>query len=161
MHVSMTTWVLGAFYILGVALLLTGATMAFVRLQVARVAQKDKTPAVVVERDTLLGDAVAYMVTGKFDRNAAWENEVGAISGMGAALEEFHQAARDGKLHVWGMPKMWGVHDPIPADYWSSHSVNFMALFREQADVETDGSPEPHYHDIRVSRAEFEKLRPR
>lgn len=114
-----------------------------------------------VERDTKLGDALAYIVTGAFDRKAVWENEGGAISGLGEALKQFEQAARDGKVQVWGKQENWGVFDPIPAEYWSNHSVHFLDLFREETDIEYNRSPLPHYKGLRVSRAEFEKQWPR
>ena len=80
---------------------------------------------------------------------------------MSDALIEFQQAARDGKLHVWGKPQNWGVFDPILPDYWSNHSVHFLDLFKEEVDIEAGNSPLPHYKDLRVSRAEFEALWPR
>ena len=93
------------------------------------------------ERDTRLGDALAYVVTGNFDRKAVWENEGGAISGMGDALKQFEKAARDGKVNVWGKRENWSVYDPIPADYWSTHGVDFLDLFRPETDVEAGRSP--------------------
>ena len=112
------------------------------------------------ERDTSLGNALAYVVTGNFDRKAVWENESGAISAMGDALKQFEQYARDGKLHVWGKLDNWSVHDPIPAEYWSNHNVKFLDLFLEEANIEIGRSPLPHYKDLRVSKAEFETIWP-
>lgn len=113
------------------------------------------------ERDTVLADALAYAVTARFDRKSLFENEAGAITQVGGALKKFEQYARDGKLHVWGKLEDWSVFDPIPPEYWSNHSVNFLDLLRGIANIERDGSPEPHYRDIRVSRAEIERLWPK
>lgn len=114
-----------------------------------------------IERDTALADALAYVVTGRFERKSLFENEAGAISQLGDALKKFEQHARDGKLHVWGKLEDWSVFDPIPPEYWSTHNVEFLDLLRGEANIERDGSPDPHYRDIRVSRAEFGRVWPK
>lgn len=134
-----------------------GTTIQLAELAADAVAGSPTIP----DRDVSLGDAIAYVVIGKFDRTAVWEDEGGAISRMGDALKQFEQAARDGKVRAWGKLENWSVYDPIPADYWSNHSVHFLDLFRDQADVEHGFSPPPHYKDLQVSRTEFEKVWPR
>jgi hypothetical protein len=120
-------------------------------------------PAVVrpSERDTSLGDAIAYASTGHFDKNAAFESTNGDIGKMGLPLKQFYQFARDGKMRVWGKLESHTPYAPIPADYWDNHNVYFMHLFKDQTDVEYGGSPPPHYKDVMVSRVECEKLWPR
>jgi hypothetical protein len=112
--------------------------------------------AEAASRDRSLKEAMAFATTKKWGERL-WEMGEGAISTTGKELEKFHQLARDGKLRVWGKLDPWGVHNPIPAEYWSNHRVNFLSLFRSEADIENDSTPPPHYRDLMVSRADFER----
>lgn len=107
-------------------------------------------------RDKSLREGLVYAVTRRWG-DKLWDAPAGRISSTGDELEKFHQLARDGKLHVWGKLNAWGVHDPIPAEYWSKHRVRFLSLFNAEADIERDGSPAPHYRDLMVSSADFER----
>ncbi len=75
-------------------------------------------------------------------------------------LEGFHQKARDGALHVWGLTNPVGVYEPIEPEYWSNHYVDFLGLLRE-GHTRTKAINQVVlgriYSDIMVCRAEFER----
>jgi len=120
-------------------------------------------PVEAIERDTALAVALAYAVTGKWDREALWEREGEPIVAVGAALKRFEQLACDGSLHTWGKRhRNLGPHVKIPADYWETHHIRFMDLFRESANATEIASlnQAPQYFDLMVSKAQFEKTWP-
>jgi hypothetical protein len=112
-----------------------------------------------VERDTQLADALAYAVTGKWDKDVLWESEGQPIAKVGVALKRFEQLACDGSLQVWGMrQRNLGPYVKIPSDYWETHHVHFMDLFREKARASSyvQADQEGEYFDIMVSGAQFQ-----
>jgi len=117
----------------------------------------------LVERDIALADALAYAVTGKWDRQSLWETEGEPIANVGNELKRFEQLACDGLLQAWGMrhPNL-GPYVKIRADYWDGHHIHFMDLFREKAGASsyTHVDTNREYFDVMVSSAQFEKYWP-
>jgi hypothetical protein len=108
-------------------------------------------------RDSKLKEAITYAVTGVWDDNL-WDGSDGRISRANEALVKFEQLARDAKLQIWGKLHSFGVYNPIPAEYWENHTVQYLSLFKDDAVIENEGTPPPHYLDLMVSRIQFEHV---
>ncbi|MBA2590594.1 MAG: hypothetical protein H0U98_18435 [Alphaproteobacteria bacterium] len=130
----------------------------------AQVLEEWPMPIQKVERDTKLAVALAYAVTGKWDKEALWDTEGEPIVRVGNELKKFEQLACDASLQTWGTrQRNYGPHVKIPHEYWEAHHVNFMDLFREGANTSKIASMAQDiiYFDIMVSRAQFEEAWPR
>ncbi len=108
------------------------------------------------QRDTKLRSALSFVVRRDWDGTTLFQDISGSISAAGAALKQFEQLARDGKLATWGKVSSGSVYDPIPSDYWSNHTVEYLSLFKEEARVERDSTLPPHYVDLMVSKVQAE-----
>jgi hypothetical protein len=109
-------------------------------------------------RDTKLGDAIAYIVTRKWDSKPT-ENSDDAKQ-MNEALAKLRQAALDEDLRVWGRNYTSSIYEPIDPYYWAKYEVDFLSLFRPEAHVFEDALPNPNYRGLMVSKAEIEALWP-
>jgi hypothetical protein len=116
------------------------------------------------KRDTNIGDAIAYICYRR------WGNSFMLAAGSvppteaNTALQEFHQAAADGRILVWGKRNWSDVFEPIPNDYWRRYRVEWFSLLRgrtitEPALVAVQRGDE--YLDLMTSRSQFEDVWPR
>jgi hypothetical protein len=89
------------------------------------------------ERDIGLSEALGYVCFrewGKFLIHAAGSREISC----GKEYDEFLQAIADGRIPVWGKKEVFGVHQPIPNDYWFTNRVDFMSLLNNRADAKSE-----------------------
>ena len=117
--------------------------------------------------DVWLRDAVFYCVLRKWLGDGEQLELKGAQHQQAADyLKEIRQLARNGDLIIWG--KRWenSTHDPLPADYWAHHEVEYLELHRDSAqDVRTDsatpeGKDGDSYKSLRVNKWQFEQQWP-
>jgi hypothetical protein len=121
-----------------------------------------RLPSPVPKRDTPLRQAVFYAVHGRW--LAEHEHALSEDGQGDKAVEiitEIRQFARDNIVTVWG--KKWNnsTWDPIPADYWSSHQIDVLSLFRNNPDhTKTEaGTPEGKglfFRSLMVSKKQIE-----
>lgn len=115
-----------------------------------------------VRRDTPLREALMFLVTGSWGLDP-WSDGDGSLSGLGDALVEFRQLARDGTFSVWGLESRHGVWGPVAKEYWADHRVDSLDVLREDRETPTKAdnlrSNAPLYVDLMVCRAEFEHER--
>ncbi len=124
---------------------------------------REPLPASPAERDTGLAAALAYAVTGKWDKDSLWDTEGEPIKRVGVELKKFEQLACDGSLQVWGMRHQnLGPCIKIPSTYWESHHVHFTDLFRDKAGASAYAqiTQAREYFDLMVSSAQFQKFWP-
>jgi hypothetical protein len=92
-------------------------------------AASENEPTSVPSRDIGLSEAVAYVCFrewGKRFIDAAGTSSVDAANGY----DVFLQAAADGEIPIWGKKESWGVHQPIPKDFWFQNRIDWMDLLR-------------------------------
>lgn len=107
-------------------------------------------------RDVSVDKALAYMVFGSWDRE--FYEVVSSKPSTGAAkYDAFLQAAADGEVPVWGRKDEGGVHEPIPAEYWRDHRIDWLGMMRDNPCTER-GTPGPRYDALMTSKAAVERL---
>jgi hypothetical protein len=110
------------------------------------------------ERDTPLGEALAYATIGRW--GCQFFDVVSGGSGDAASekLRRFQQFAYDGSLRVWGKREIWSdLYQGIPREHWQQNQVEWFDLLRGRPRTEPRGpTGEVSYHDLIVSRAEIE-----
>jgi hypothetical protein len=86
----------------------------------------------VVERDKKLEEAVAYFMFVRWG-HTAWKDTGDYVEMLDLALKWFHQLAADEKMQVWGRrERNHGVHEKIPAAYWTAHHVDMLDLLGDE-----------------------------
>jgi hypothetical protein len=81
-------------------------------------------------RDVNLSEAVAYVCFRE------WGKTFGEAAGSSPAVEaataydKSLQAAADGKIPIWGKREPYGVHEPIPREYWFTNRFEWFDLLK-------------------------------
>lgn len=122
------------------------------------------TAPVASHRDTRLEEGLAYARFREWGRKVsdAWyEGE----TDLENRVQEFEQLASEGKLSVWGKSNFltYGVFEPVPAEHWRTHMVDWLVLTRGAGGRTTrrDGKGNGGgLTDLIVSKAEFEEVWP-
>jgi hypothetical protein len=86
----------------------------------------------LAERDVGVGEAIAFMCLGKWGSrfsDAAGAPGVDTVSKYNTLL----QAAADGAIPVWGKRQNYGVHEPIPKDFWFNNDFEWFSMLRWDA----------------------------
>lgn len=111
--------------------------------------------------DVWFSDAVAFSLNGRWDFDGAWSPPADAPR----RLEEFREAAAEGKLTVWGRSDDAGNWQPIDAAYWQSCGIEQFSFLegREKVFTEpkTGGKPRAKnakYCALKVSRHQVEEV---
>jgi hypothetical protein len=96
------------------------------------------TPATV--RDVGIGDALGYVAFRDWGQNflAAVGSEY--VSGA-KEYDEFLQALADGNIPSWGKRNNYGVHEPIPANFWFDNRIDWLSVLRDEPKTETNAMP--------------------
>lgn len=117
-----------------------------------------------VERDTSIYDAVNFIAFGTWIHQE-WHGEeapTGRVNALGRAANLIRQAARDGKIPIWGKVGIHGTLDPIPAEYWQYAQIDFLSLLRPNANdarTELTSSAQPNvgpFNSLMTSRSAVE-----
>jgi hypothetical protein len=90
-------------------------------------------------RDVGIGEAVGYICFRE------WGNKFLAATGSEHAsgakeYDELLQAFADGVVPVWGKRNNYGVHEPIPKEYWFSNRVDWFSLLRDEPKTERNAT---------------------
>jgi hypothetical protein len=114
-------------------------------------------------RDVGVGEAIAYVCYRDWGHNfsaAAGSRDVDAV----AALHEFRQAASDDRVKIWGKRSRDAVFEPIPAEYWRRHQIEWFGLLRGPVTTEPTVSVADHgnrYEELMTSRTQVEEVWPK
>jgi hypothetical protein len=114
-------------------------------------------------RDVGVAEAIAYVCYRDWGHNflaAAGSRDVDVVT----ALQEFQQAAADDQVKIWGKPSHNAVFEPIPAEYWRRHQIEWFGLLRGPATTEPAVSVADHgnrYEELMTSRTEVEEVWPK
>jgi len=103
-----------------------------------------------VERDVWMIEAMVRVCTG------AWPPTIEGIvypkdNSSGRSFSEvattlIPQAARDGKLPVWGVIKIGATHERVPDDFWRTGKVAYQVLLNSSGGTgETDDPTDPRF----------------
>jgi hypothetical protein len=117
-------------------------------------------------RDTRIAAALGYALNGD------WETPVGSsvllvgsMSALDNAIETFRQAAESGKLRTWGRTAEGGLIQVIDRNFWSDNTLDRSSIFGFFGGLAKtvpldDGAADESFCDIRVNRAEVERIWP-
>jgi hypothetical protein len=116
----------------------------------------EKTP----KRDVGIGEAIAFMCFGKWGSRfseAAGAPGVDTVSNYNALL----QAAADGAIPVWGKKQNYGVHEPIPKEFWFNNDFEWFSTLRGDAHSQSKTSTfqGDRYLSLMTSRVAVESLK--
>jgi hypothetical protein len=115
-----------------------------------------------IERDTRLGEALAYCCVGSWGKNF-YDAVANGLAGGGESVRQFEQLAYDGKLHAWGKRSPNSeLHEEIPREHWKTNQVEWFDLLRGNPRTEPRGHEDgtTPFFDLMVSRAEIEQEMP-
>ena len=110
-----------------------------------------------VVRDVDISEALAYIAFRAWGRGF---DEVVASPNGAAEYDEFLQAAADGQIPIWGRRETYGVLEPIPAEYWRHHRLDWFTLVKGQARTEVAHARPPHYEGLMTSRSAVQRQWP-
>lgn len=74
-------------------------------------------------RNVPLLDAIWRIHLGRWGDRADYGNDLSARFSFEKTTSNIRQAARDGKLPVWGIRQRGNTFDPIPLDFSSTHDI--------------------------------------
>jgi hypothetical protein len=109
-----------------------------------------------VEEDTPLGEAMAYMVTGRWGLAIKEVLREAFEAKPPDPFESFRRAAHRQKVRCWGRLDPDKLVRKIPTDHWSEHQVDAKALLMNDF-ARTWGHDGESYVDLMVNRAEIER----
>jgi hypothetical protein len=108
-------------------------------------------------RDVGIGEAVGYICFREWGHNFLAATGSEHASG-GKEYDELLQAFADGVVPVWGKRNSYGVHEPIPKEYWFINRIDWFSLLRNEPSTERNaismGEP---YISLMTSRAAVER----
>jgi hypothetical protein len=114
-------------------------------------------------RDVGVGDAIAYICYRDWAHNfsaAAGSRDVDVVD----ALQEFHQAASEDRVKIWGKPSRNAVFEPIQAEYWRRHQIEWFGLLKNSPTTEPTVSVADRgnrYEELMTSRTQVEEVWPK
>lgn len=86
--------------------------------------------SIEIRRDVRIGEAIAYIATGAWG-GEFFETAGEPDSGLNQALDDLVQAAADGEVRVWGRLARDRVLEPIPAEYWRKHGIDWFSIAKD------------------------------
>jgi hypothetical protein len=113
------------------------------------------------ERDAGIGEAVGYICFREWGQN--FLAAAGSQFASGAKeYDELLQACADGHVLIWGKRNNYGVHEPIPKEFWFKNRIDWFSLLRnepttEHASTSFNGDS---YSALMTSRAAVERYWP-
>jgi hypothetical protein len=112
------------------------------------------------KRDVVVDEAIAFMCFGKWGlrfSDAAAAPGVDTVSKYKTLL----QAAADGAIPVWGKRENYGVHEPIPKEFWFNNDFEWFSMLRGDARSQSRKSAfqGDRYLSLMTSRAAVESLK--
>jgi hypothetical protein len=107
-------------------------------------------------RDAGIGDAIGYICFREWGHNFLAATGSEHASG-GKEYDELLQAFADGVVPVWGKRNSYGVHEPIPKEYWFINRIDWFSLLRNEPSTERNAtSTGDAYTSLVTSRAAVE-----
>lgn len=116
--------------------------------------------ATTSRRDIGVGDAIAYMAFGMWGHTfeeAASSHDID----VAWAQRQFHQAAADGDVAVWGRPSDARLYTPIGKEYWLENKIEWFSLLKSSPHTEPANPrdlSQQRYIDLMTSRSDAEWL---
>jgi hypothetical protein len=111
-------------------------------------------------RDVGIGEAIGYICFREWGRNflAATGSEHASAA---KEYDELLQAFADGVVPAWGKRYNYGVHEPIPKEFWFNNRIDWFSLLRDDPRVERNSTSKGEtYTSLMTSRADIERYWP-
>lgn len=119
-----------------------------------------------VVRDVWLLNAIHYVAFGSWQLKE-WESLSGNIGKLSDASDKIRQRARDGDLPIWGSRSGSQVLNPIDAEFWAYHGIEWFSLLKGETEELTTELKEVGYRSLverqvrlMTSRTKVEELWP-
>jgi hypothetical protein len=112
-------------------------------------------------RDAGIGEAVSYICFREWGHN--FRAAAGSAHASGAKeYDELLQALADGQVPAWGKTNSYGVHEPIPVEYWFNNRIDWFSLLRNEPRTEPSNATfrGDAYTSLMTSRAAVERYWP-
>lgn len=137
------------------------ASPAIPQIQEPAEPQTDTKPG----HDVWLQDAACYALHGRWLADDEQGFEAEHLSLADKIAQQMRELAGRSKYTIWGKTEPTALHVPIPPDFWVDNQIDNLRLLGDTAEnVRTErathGHTFPHYHALRVNRAETEKIWP-
>ncbi len=108
------------------------------------------------ERDVSMDDAIGYVSLRNWNIGFS-EAASSPFTDTAKDYDAVLQALADGKLPAWGKKASYGVQEPIPAEYWRTHRIDWFSLMRREPHTEKNGE---RYSELMTSRSAVERKWP-
>jgi hypothetical protein len=116
------------------------------------------------KRDVSVDEAIAYIAYRKWGKSFFDTVSSSEADGI-QEFHEFHQAAYDNHIPIWGIENGTDVHTQIPSDYWHRRKIDWFTVLKGNAKTESTNQPLPshdeNYSSLMTSRRLVEKTWPR
>lgn len=124
----------------------------------AEAADRRLVPA--FSRDVSVAEAIAYLCFGAWGRKFYDAAASPDVSGNWE-YKQFHQAAADGDVPVWGRVSRADVYEPIANEFWLSNKIEWFALLKGNGETVPDNArdlKEKRYIQLMTSRRATELM---